>query len=104
MKKIIDGKRYDTDTATHIANYNNGLSGSDFWWVDEDLYRTPRGNWFVHGAGGAMTRWSVSVGQNSYSGGEGIIPLGSVEAREWCEEHGFVSVLETHFSDQLIDA
>ena len=69
MRKIIDGKRYDTDTATHVANYNNGHNPGDFQWTNEDLYRTAKGNWFVHGSGGAMTCYVRQTGSNEWSGG-----------------------------------
>ena len=104
MKKIIDGKRYDTETATHIANFDNGLSRGDFRWLDEDLYQTPKGNWFIHGTGGAMTSWREAEGQNSWAGGEGIRPLTAEEAREWCECFGKTKVIETYFADQIEDA
>ena len=29
MKQIINGKRYNTETATEIGNYSNGLGYSD---------------------------------------------------------------------------
>jgi hypothetical protein len=87
MKKIIDGKIYDTKTATEVASYWNHLGTGDFRWYSEALYRTRRGNFFLSGEGGAMTRWSHSCGDNSVCGGEGIEPMSPDEAREWCEEH-----------------
>ena len=39
MKKIIDGKMYNTDTAKFIAsNGSSGLSTSDFNYYENDLY------------------------------------------------------------------
>lgn len=55
MKAIIDGKRYDTDTATLIYDSEWFAAGtlSDFAPRDRPvqelrvyLWRTPRGNWF----------------------------------------------------------
>lgn len=34
-----------------------------------------------------MTKYAVSMGQNSWSGGEKIIPLSAESARKWAEEH-----------------
>jgi hypothetical protein len=42
--RIIDGKRYNTETAERVAYYNNGLGSGDFHVFEEYLYRTPRGN------------------------------------------------------------
>lgn len=88
MKKIIDGKLYNTATATIIAEYWNGLGSSDFRNISEELYRTKKGKFFIAGNGGPMTKYSESCGDNSRCGGEKIIPLSESEAREWLEEHG----------------
>ena len=34
-----------------------------------------------------MTRYAVAISDNSWSGGEKIIPLSVGKAREWAEEH-----------------
>jgi hypothetical protein len=103
MKAIINGKRYDTATAAEIASWGNGLGSSDFKNCDETLYRTKKGAWFLHGDGGAMTRWARAV-SNGHTGGEGIQPLTPDEARGWLERHGMTSALEKHFSDTIEDA
>ena len=87
MKKVIDGKLYDTQTATMIASYANGGSWRDFQHYEEELYRTKRGTFFLAGEGGPMTEYSRRVDQNSCTGGEKIIPLTEKEARKWLEEH-----------------
>ena len=46
MKKIINRKKYDTETATQIADYWNGLSKSDFNIVYEILYRKRNNEFF----------------------------------------------------------
>jgi hypothetical protein len=43
MKTIIDGKRYNTLTATLISNGSADCAMSDFRWFDESLYRTTKG-------------------------------------------------------------
>lgn len=39
MKKIINGKMYNTETATEIEHYNNGMPYSDFTYFEESLYK-----------------------------------------------------------------
>lgn len=39
MKKIINGKLYDTSTAKEIGSYWNGLGDRDFNHISETLYR-----------------------------------------------------------------
>lgn len=87
MKKIINGKVYDTDTAKKMASWSDGLSFRDFTHVEEILYQKRTGEFFIHGAGGPASRYAVPTGQNSWSGGEKIIPLTWNSAREWAEEH-----------------
>ena len=86
MKKVINGALYDTETAKLLGkdSYSNRR---DFrYWV-ETLYRTKSGKYFLHGEGGAMTKYAVSVGQNEWSSGEKIIPLDLESAQKWAEEH-----------------
>ena len=86
MKRVINGKRYDTDTATRIAEYSY-LYPSDFRYIDEALYIKRTGEYFLAGKGGAMSKYSKPCGDNSYSGGSDIFPLSDAMAREWVETH-----------------
>lgn len=36
MKKIIDGKKYDTETAKLVGEWTNGYSYNDFHYCTED--------------------------------------------------------------------
>ena len=87
MKKIINGKLYDTETATRIASKSHGQGRRDFSYYEETLYRKRTGEYFLYGEGGPMSRYSVSRGLNEWSGGEKIIPLNFEKAREWGEEN-----------------
>lgn len=86
MKKIINGKRYDTKTAELVgaASYSNW---TDFEHWTEELYKKRTGEYFLYGAGGPMSKYSRSTGTNEWSGGETIIPLTLKEAQEWAQEH-----------------
>ena len=86
MKKIINGKLYDTDTAALVGEWDNGLYGDRLNQCYEELYRKRTGEYFLHGWGGPMTKYSVSVGNNEWSGGEVIIPLTVQSAMEWAQE------------------
>ena len=87
MKKIINGKKYDTETASEVGSWSNGGGWRDFSHFEETLYRKKTGEFFLFGEGGPMTKYAVSTGQNSWSGGERIIPLTHENARKWAEEH-----------------
>lgn len=96
MKKIIDGKIYNTETAKKIASYCNGLGNGDFRNLTETLYKSPKGTYFLHGEGGAMTRWSESNGNTTW-GSSDIELLTIDEAKKWLERYGSSDIYEHTF-------
>lgn len=86
MKKIINHRRYDTDTAKFLGSATWGQQGS-FEACEEDLYRKNTGEYFLHGSGGPQSKYAESCGQNEWSGGEQIIPLSYDNACRWAEEN-----------------
>ena len=105
MKQIINGKRYDTQTAEELGSYWNGLGGGDFRNCTEKLYRTKKGKFFLYGVGGAMSRWSESCeGGNCQSSGSGILPLTDEAAYEWAERYLGTDKVEKLFPEKIVDA
>jgi hypothetical protein len=102
MKRIIRGKRYDTATAKPVTSYWNGLPTSDFNTVTETLYLTDRGQWFLHGEGGPMSRWAEPAGDMMGSG-ERIQLLTPHEAAAWMEAHNKVEALEEFLGLEIED-
>jgi hypothetical protein len=103
MEKIIEGKKYNTETATKIGGYWNGLGGNDFRNVSEDLYKTKKGNYFVSGSGGPMSKYAVSNG-NTTSGGDDITPLSKDGAFAWAQNHLDSEITGKEFSDLIEEA
>jgi hypothetical protein len=100
MKAVINGLRYDTETAELLAHLPGGAdSRSDFRYEDTAIYRTQKGRYFLAGEGGALTRWRRSLGSGGWTGGEGILALSDDEAREHLEKCGQagVAVIEKYF-------
>lgn len=87
MKKIINGKVYDTEKAKEMASWSNGGTWRDFSHVEETLYRKKTGEYFLFGEGGPMTQYAERVEQNGWSGGSRIMPMTYAEATKWAEEH-----------------
>ncbi|KAJ49379.1 hypothetical protein BD780_003494 [Clostridium tetanomorphum] len=100
MKKVINKKVYNTETAELIAKCGNGLGSSDFRYLFEELYRTKKGQYFLYGEGGPMTKYSESAGNSSW-GISTIIPLTDEEAYEWLEENGKSESIEKYFKDLI---
>ena len=88
MKRIIDGKTYNTETATLLAKAEE--DGGPF---HDTLFQTRHGAYFRH------------FGDWSYGGPyehmlEDIQPLSPAEAQAWMEAHRFTWLIEQHFGDQ----
>lgn len=98
MKKIINGKKYDTDTAECVSCWSNGYGCGDFQYAEERLFRKKTGEFFLHGEGGAMSNYAESYGNERY-GGEKIIPLSENEAKEWAERNLDVEEYEAIFGE-----
>ena len=86
MKKIINGKRYDTETARLVGADGSGEYGSLYWW-EETLYRKSTGEFFIHGEGGAGSKYARAIGGSGWDIGERLMPLTLEEAQKWAEEH-----------------
>ncbi len=87
MKKIINQKRYDTNTAKKCAEWENTPYVTDFHHISETLYQKQTGEFFLHGEGGPASKYAESAGLNSWTGGERIMPMSYTEAQKWAEEH-----------------
>lgn len=86
MKKIINKKLYDTETAKMIASWSNGLGKSDFRGYEENLFLKKTGEFFLYGEGGGLSPYAERRG-DGWGYGEKITPLTEEEAREWAETH-----------------
>ena len=84
MKKVIDGRVYNTETADCICDLRCSHYPSDFAYHETSLYRTKKGAYFLAGKGGPMSRWRCKVG-NGFSGGSGLLLLDYEEARGYAE-------------------
>lgn len=108
MIRVIDGKRYSTETAELVHAHSNGHFRSDFNFRAKFLYRTKSGAWFLHHEGGPMSDMSVSVGNNGIGGSESIEPVSEDDAYGFLEVHSddpaALQALEKHFSDRVQDA
>lgn len=86
MKKIINGRLYDTDTAIEIGSWDNGERCWDFDYVMETLYKTPKGQYFFYAWGGARTAYAERCGSDHFCEGSRIELLSEEEARKFAEE------------------
>ncbi|MDU5912814.1 MAG: hypothetical protein E6Z21_00820 [Anaerococcus vaginalis] len=115
MKKIINGRRYDTSTATLIDYYminNIGFDKVDKGDVEsfkkyisqkklfdqrlENLYRKKTGEFFLYSLNGPMSELAGRklYGKRNY---ENIVPLSIDEVKEWMEDCSDAETYESVF-------
>ena len=102
MKKVIAGKLYDTDRAQVIHNWSNGSDRGNFHTMEETLYKTKSGAFFVWGEGHGLTKWASHSDCGRMSGwGSDVVALNEAEALKWCEEHECpAETIQVHFKVQ----
>jgi len=86
MKKIINGHKFDTNTAKALGSWSNSSDYNSLDYVGETLYKTKNGLYFVYGEGGPMSSYSHQIDSNNWSGGEAINPVSEDYAKQWAEE------------------
>ena len=86
MKKVINGKLYNTQTAQSHASRDNHCLPNDFHYVEEPLYRKKTGEFFLYACGGALSIYAEHFARGS-RGSSRIVPLTEAEAREWAESY-----------------
>lgn len=87
MKKIINGKLYNTETATLIGwFYKGGTSHSDFNYIEQQIYKTKKWQYFLYIWGWARTQYATRI-WNSSSGGTDIELMTIESITEWLEEN-----------------
>ena len=93
--RIINRKVYDTKKAKLIYCFENNYRQGDIKFLAEDLYRTQKGNFFLLGSGGAMTKYGVDASGDTNGTNGNIIPLDKAEVIDWLEKYqGSEKILE----------
>lgn len=97
MKRIIDGKRYDTSTAEEIATATHGYR-REFSYYEETLYCKRTGEYFLYGYGHGASRYAEQV-LGAWGPGEDIIPMTYEQARQWAERNLEADEYEREFGE-----
>jgi hypothetical protein len=101
MRVVIDGRIYDTATATEVGEVGSGsgVQYGDFGWWTATLYRTQRGRFFIKGRGGARSPFAKAVQRNAWIDGSGIRAVDTDDALRMAEQAGLpVETLEEFFT------
>lgn len=102
LKKIIDGKTYNTKTASNLACYAYDNSPNQYEWQWEYLYQTRGGAFFLVAEG--MTEYTpygaVLPGTNDYVRGHVLLPLDANQLKAWLEMRDLVEEYEEIYGEQ----
>ena len=98
MKKIINGSRYNTETAQRLGTHETGLPG-DINHRGQDLYRTKAGKYFIHNYGNGFP-----LPDGFWGFGEEITPITEDAARQWAEQYLDGDAYEAAFGEVVEDA
>lgn len=85
MKKVINGRRYNTESAEFVGTYQSEFGVTDFNYYEEHLYLKKTGEFFIHGEGNGASPYCESYG-NMWGPGEKLVPLTHNEAKQWVED------------------
>lgn len=97
MKRIINGRLYDTETAKELDYHENMANRSDYRYLCETLYRKRNKEFFMHLEGGPLSEAAEIDDDGMMSSGEKIMPLSTEQARRWCEENLDVDTYQALF-------
>lgn len=100
MRRIINGRTYNTETSRQIGTWGNDYPVNDFKFYEETLYKNTKGAYFLYGEGGPMSKYAKPAGQNSWTGGTDLVPMTAEEAQAWAEEHLSAAEYEAEFGVQ----
>ena len=99
VKRIIDGKLYDTERSTLIAESRyEGVSDEEHY--KEALYRNDYGVLFLAAEGGVESFYAALLHGGKPARGTDVIPLTASEACRWLEDHDHIEEIELLFGKQ----
>lgn len=98
MKKIINGKVYDTEKAQLIAeSHHDNIKDADGKSLKQWFYRKKTGEFFVHAEGSVIELQNIF--QDGYKPNAGIYPLTYEQAQKWAERELSADQWESIFGD-----
>ena len=101
MKRIINGRKYDTSTAEEVGESSHSYR-SEYDYYEETLYRKRTGEYFLYGYGHGDSKYAKQV-CGDFGPGSDIIPLSYEQARAWAERELSADEYESAFGEVTED-
>lgn len=101
MKKIINYKKYDTETARVVGNWISGSKEEDNY-RDETLYCKKNGEYFLDDKGGMCSDYHTAFWIDydcEHGDWEELIPFSKEEAQKWVMMHMDGDAYEAEFGE-----
>lgn len=87
MKKIINGKLYNTETAKEVGTHKGAWFEEDCYFSEHSLYMKENGEWFLVGKGNSLYCYDKDSYYGELEGGYIIYPISNEEAKVWIEKY-----------------
>ena len=98
FKQIVNGKTYNNSTAKKITSFHFHNDHEQYLTVDESLYITRKGEYFLCGEGMERTPYAAKMQDcDDWMRGHGILPLTLKQVKEWFK----IRCLEEEMEDAL---
>lgn len=98
MKKIINGKVYNTEKAKLIAEaHHDNIKDADGKSLKQWMYQKKTGEYFIYAIGAAIELQNIF--QHGYKPNAGIYPLTYDQAQKWAERELSADQWESIFGD-----
>lgn len=102
MKKVINGKVYDTEKAKLIAEaHHDNVQDADGKPLKQRLYQKKTAEFFIHAEGAAIELQNIF--KHGYKPNAGIYPLTYEQAQRWAERELSAEQWESIFGDPEYD-
>ena len=103
MKQIINGKKFDTETAEKVDYNSNTNNRTDFRYASETLYKKKNDTFFIEienyglGTNSIFDREDVEKLHSSITNRNSIIPLNHDQTKKWLEKNSTAEIYEKLF-------
>lgn len=103
MKKVINGKMYDTEADLAIAFYEVSDNTNSRYYFRESLHMTRGGEFYLHGTGGFFTQYAMICEDGSKAPGEDLILMPIEKTKRWVKLHyGVGLIADPRFASMII--
>lgn len=99
MKRIINNKKYDTETATLIDTQTNNMNKSDYHYCSESLYQKRTGEFFLFVENGGLPMKYDSPIFDPENNIQIIIAINIDIAKKWLSIFSTVEIYEKLFGE-----